>query len=105
MHSAIISAIAGFFCSFWRVFKESTIYCTFDKIYSAFSNSWQKSVIVEKIKNFGNIISHCNFVNINIECYSANTCSFTDGELKEINYSNCENLYCPLSMPQSGNER
>jgi len=44
------------------------------------------------VKNFGNIISHCNFVNTNIKCYAANTCSFTDGKLSEINYYNCESV-------------
>lgn len=50
MHSAIISAFAGFFCSLWRIFKESMLYRAFDKVYCAFSHSWNNSAIIKKIK-------------------------------------------------------
>jgi len=45
-----------------------------------------------KIKKFGNIVNQCNFLNTNIECYSENACSSTNGEIGEISYSNCEPL-------------
>jgi O-antigen ligase len=54
MHSVIITALAAFFCSFWRIFKESTIYRAFDKVYSAFSNAWKNSVVIGKVKKIKN---------------------------------------------------
>lgn len=46
MNSLILTALYSFGKAFWRCFKSSGIYAVIDKIFNAFSRTWQRSRIV-----------------------------------------------------------